>query len=77
LERGCGGKELMERCAIVMIIDEVLKDLDGVGRAFRRRVLEPLRVAVKGEKEVVVKWKELIRETRKLRRRAMRTLGQK
>jgi hypothetical protein len=67
----------MERSTIVMIIDEVLKDLDGVERAFRRRVLEPLRVAAKGGKEVVVEWEELIWETRKLRRRAMRTLGQK
>jgi hypothetical protein len=48
-----------------------------VERAFRRRVLEPLRVAAKGGKEVVVEWEELIWETRKLRRRAMRTLGQK
>jgi hypothetical protein len=62
-----------------MIIDEVLKDLDGVERSFRRRVLEPLRVAANGgkEKKVVVEWEELIWETRKLRRRAMRTLGQK
>jgi hypothetical protein len=67
----------MERCTIVMIIDEVLKDLDGVERAFRRSVLEPLRVVAKGGKEVVVEWEELIWETRKLRRRAMRTLGQK
>jgi hypothetical protein len=67
----------MERCAIVMIIDEVLKDLEGEERAFRMRVLEPLRVAAKGGKEVVVEWEELIWETRKLRRRAMRTMGQK
>ena len=62
-----------------MIIDEVLMDLDGVERAFRRRVLEPLRMAASGvkEKKVVVEWEELIWETRKLRRRAMRTLGQK
>jgi hypothetical protein len=67
----------MERCAIVMIIDEVLKDLEGEERAFRMRVLEPLRVAAKGGKEVVVEWEELIWETRKLRRSAMRTMGQK
>jgi hypothetical protein len=67
----------MERCAIVMIIDEVLKDLEGEERALRMRVLEPLRVAAKGGKEVVVEWEELIWETRKLRRSAMRTMGQK
>jgi len=71
------GKELMDICTIVMIIDEVLKDLDGVEKGFRRKVLEPLRVAAKGGKEVVIQWEELIWETRKLRRRAMRTLGQK
>jgi hypothetical protein len=61
---------------IVMIVDEVLKDLDGIERGFRKRVLEVLSAAA-GDKKVVVEWEELIWETRKLRRRAMKTLGQK
>lgn len=61
----------------VMIADQVLQDLEGVAKMFRRKVLSVLEVAVKEKGKASVEWEELIWETRKLRRRAGKALGGK
>lgn len=60
---------------IVLIADQVLKDLEMVEKMFRDRVLNLLERAV--EKGEAVQYEELIWETRLLRRRAGKALGGK
>ena len=60
---------------IVLIADQVLRDLETVEKLFRLRVLNLLERAV--EKGEAVQYEELIWETRLLRRRAGKALGGK
>jgi hypothetical protein len=57
----------------VLIADQVLKDLEIVEKIFRKKILVVLEIAL--EKGDVVEYEELLWETRKLRRRAGKTLG--